>query len=174
MPTSLRKSFVTLLAVMASDDIKSIVPLNLPYAKLSIERNRDGRLTVFDRWRCRRVVLTPEEWVRQNFVAMLVERKGYVSGRIANEISITLNGMVRRCDTVVYDDAMHPIMIVEYKAPDIKITQSVFEQIARYAMVLRASFLVVSNGLEHYCCQMDYANETYRFLRDIPNYNQIV
>lgn len=159
---------------MTQQDTNPIVPLNLPKANLNLERNQDGRLTVFDRWRGRRVVLTPEEWVRQNFVSMLVECKGYISGRIANEISITLNGTARRCDTVIYDDAMRPVMIVEYKAPDIKITQSVFDQIARYAMVLRAPYLTVSNGLTHYCCRIDYDNETYGFLRDIPEYAQIV
>ncbi len=159
---------------MTQQATNPIVPLNLPKANLNLERNQDGRLTVFDRWRGRRVVLTPEEWVRQNFVSMLVECKGYISGRIANEISITLNGTARRCDTVIYDDAMRPVMIVEYKAPDIKITQSVFDQIARYAMVLRAPYLTVSNGLTHYCCRIDYDNETYGFLRDIPEYAQIV
>lgn len=159
---------------MSANNINPIIPLNLPSANLRIEYNADGRLIVFDRWRSRKVVLTPEEWVRQNFVSMLVETKGYISGRIANEVSITLNGTSRRCDTVIYDGSMKPVMIVEYKAPDIKITQSVFEQIARYAMVLRAPYLTVSNGLTHYCCRIDYAHETYSFLQDIPEYNQIV
>ena len=174
MPTTLKKSFVPLFSDMSIQDINPIIPLNLPKAKFSIERGHDGRLTIFDRWRNRRVALTPEEWVRQNFVTMLVEHKGYISGRIANEISITLNGMMRRCDTVIYDDAMRPLMIVEYKAPNIKITQSVFDQIARYAIVLRAPYLTVSNGLTHYCCRIDYDNEKYAFLQDIPDYNQMV
>lgn len=152
----------------------SFAQLNLPPASLDLERQPDGRLTVYDRWRGKHVVLTPEEWVRQHFVSMLVECRGYVSGRIANEISITLNGTTRRCDTVIYDNVMRPLMIVEYKAPEVRITQAVFNQIARYAMVLRAPYLAVSNGINHYCCRMDYAGGTYEFLKEIPDYSSIV
>lgn len=151
-----------------------VVPLNLPAAELDLKRDSVGRLTVYDVWRRRRVVLTPEEWVRQHFAHMLVSCKGVMAGRIANEISIDLNGTSRRCDTVVYDSAMRPLMIVEYKAPDIAVTAKVFDQIARYAMVLRAPYLVVSNGLRHFCCRMDYDKGTYDFLLDIPNYDQMV
>ena len=105
---------------------------------------------------------------------MLVAEKGYLSGRIANEISITLNGTTRRCDTVVYDGAMRPVMIVEYKAPDVQVTQRTFDQIARYAMVLRAPYLTVSNGMRHYCCRMDYEAGRCEFLKDVPDYQSIV
>ena len=168
------KKFCNFVFIMILNDTNPIVQLNLPRTNLCVERNAAGRLMVYDRWRGRRVILTPEEWVRQNFVAMLVEYKGYVSGRIANEITISLNGTSKRCDTVVYDDAMRPLMIIEYKSPEIKITQSVFDQIARYAIVLRAPYLTVSNGLTHYCCRINYENESYSFLSDIPQYNQIV
>jgi len=151
-----------------------IANLNLPPAKLDIRRDSMGRLTVYDRWRRKHVALTPEEWVRQHFVCMLVDEKGYMSGRIANEVSISLNGTSRRCDTVVYDDIKRPLMIVEYKAPDVGISQGVFDQIARYAMVLRAGYLAVSNGMCHYCCRMDYEQMTYEFMRDIPHWDQIV
>lgn len=174
MQTSLAKCFVTLNLIMAKSDSTFFTKLNLPPAELDVERLPDGRLTVYDRWRGRRVALTPEESVRQHFVSMLVRCKGYISGRIANEIAITLNGTARRCDTVVYDGSMQPWMIVEYKAPDVKITQTVFDQIARYAMVLRAPYLAVSNGLCHYCCRMDYDGGTYEFLKEIPDYPSIV
>lgn len=170
MQTSLAKCFVTLNLIMAKSDVSLFAKLNLPPALLDVERLDDGRFTVYDRWRGRRVALTPEEWVRQHFVSMLVDCKGYLSGRIANEISIRLNGTDRRCDTVVYDGAMRPLMIIEYKAPDVKVTQAVFDQIARYAMVLRAPYLAVSNGLCHYCCRMDYDGGTYEFLKEIPDY----
>lgn len=146
-------------------------PLELPPARLEL---REGcgcnRLQVYDRCRDRWTALTPEEWVRQHFVAMLVNVKGYPSGRIANEVSIELNSTSRRCDTVVFDRSKRPSMIVEYKAPSVAISQSVFDQIVRYNMVLRARYLVVSNGLHHYCCEIDYSTASYRFLPDIPAY----
>lgn len=151
-----------------------IAVLNLPPAQLDIRRDGMGRLTVYDRWRRKHVALTPEEWVRQHFVSMLVAEKGYMSGRIANEVSISLNGTSRRCDTVVYDGSKRPLMIVEYKAPDVNITQGTFDQIARYAMVLRAGYLAVSNGMCHYCCRMDYERMAYEFLPDVPLWDQIV
>lgn len=152
----------------------AMVPLNLPVADLRITQNSAGRIMVYDRWRRRDVALTPEEWVRQHFVAMMVSEKGYLSGRIANEMSISLNGMSRRCDTVVFDDNCHPLMIVEYKAPSVAITQDVFDQIAHYAMVLRPRFIAVSNGLSHYCCRIDYNNGSYRFMPEFPDYQSIV
>lgn len=148
--------------------------LNLPAADLKIRRGSANAPEIFDRWRNRWVALTPEEWVRQHFVSMLVECKGYVSGRVANEISISLNDMWRRCDTVVYDARMTPVMIVEYKSPEVKITQAVFDQISRYALVLRPKYLAVSNGLQHFCCRMDYENGKYVYLDGLPDYDSIV
>lgn len=144
-------------------------PLNLPPAPLKIKRGDDyRRAKVFDPQRRRWVALTPEEWVRQHFVAMLITTKGYFAGSIANEVSITLNETARRCDTVVYDRTKSPLMIVEYKAPSVEITQEVFDQIVRYNMALHARYLVVSNGLHHYCCEIDYGAGTYSFLPDVP------
>lgn len=145
--------------------------LNLPCADLKIKADVSGRAVVYDCWRRKWVALTPEEWVRQHFAWMLVQDKGYMPGRMGNEVSIRLNDTDRRCDTVIYDNEMHPYMIVEYKAPDVVLTQRVFDQIVRYNMVLHARYLTVSNGLVHYCCEIDYKNRTYRFLRDIPVYN---
>ena len=92
---------------------------------------------------------------------------------MANEVQLKLNGMSRRCDTVVYDRTLRPRVIVEYKAPSVSITQKVFEQICRYNMVLEVDFLVVSNGLRHYCCQVDAKNGSYAFLEDIPDYDTL-
>lgn len=143
--------------------------LNLPEASLRLRREENsGRVQVFDPLRGKWIVLTPEEWVRQNFVNMLVYVKGYYKGRMANEVCLTLNETARRCDTVIFNEYRQPLMIVEYKAPDIPITQRVFDQIARYNMVLHARFLAVSNGLNHYCCEIDYSTGSYRFLKDIP------
>jgi len=92
---------------------------------------------------------------------------------MANEIGIDLNGTKKRCDSVVFNPDGTPLTIVEYKAPDVKITQQVFEQIARYNIVLKARYLVVSNGLNHYCCVMDYKNDYYQFIPEITDYREM-
>jgi hypothetical protein len=133
----------------------------------------DGKRMIFDILRRKYVALTPEEWVRQHFVHYLLERKGYPSGLLANEVQLLLNGTKKRCDSVLYDRNLHARMIVEYKAPHIEITQAVFDQIMRYNIVLRVEYLVVSNGLKHYCCRMDYAANRYEFLKEIPDYGEL-
>ena len=92
---------------------------------------------------------------------------------MANEVQVQLNGTRKRCDTVLYRRDLSARMIVEYKAPDVQITQAVFDQITRYNMVLKVDYLIVSNGLQHYCCRMDYVSERYLFLSDIPAYNDL-
>lgn len=146
--------------------------LNLPGYEAKI-REKEGKREIFDRLRRCYVTLTPEEWVRQHFVNMLIEYKDYPATLTANEVSITLNGMMRRCDTVVYDKNLRPIAIVEYKAPTVKIDEKVFAQIARYNLVLKVDYLIVSNGLQHFCCKMDYENNSYSFLREIPAYDVV-
>lgn len=147
--------------------------LNLPAYEARITTN-DGKRQIFDPLRKSYVALTPEEWVRQHFVNFLLNVKGFPAALMANEVATTLNGMKKRCDTVVYDKALKPRVIVEYKAPTVKITKEVFAQISRYNLTLKVDYLIVSNGLQHYCCRMDYANSTYRFLQEIPEYNTIL
>ena len=137
-------------------------------------QSADGITRVFDPLRGKFVALTPEEWVRQNFVAYLVSHKGYPASLLANEVSITLNGTSRRCDTVLYDRHLRPLMIVEYKAPHIQLSQRTFNQVARYNIVLRVKYLTVSNGLHHYCCMLDESSGRYRFLKEIPVYEALV
>ena len=146
--------------------------LNLPKTELKII-TKDGKSQVFDILRRKYVALTPEEWVRQQFVHFLIGQKGYPAECIGNEVSITLNGTKKRCDTVVYGGNAQPTMIVEYKSPQIEINQQVFEQVSRYNIKLRVKWLIVSNGLQHYCCQIDYKSGTYQFVEDIPAYNDI-
>lgn len=149
--------------------MKKLPKLNLPDASLRLCRE-DGIVKVFDPIRKIRVAFTPEEYVRQSFTAWLISSLGYPPPLMANEIGLNLNGTKKRCDTVVFNIDGSPLMIVEYKAPEINITQNVFDQIARYNMVLNAGFLTVSNGLAHYCCRLDYRNSSYSFLREIPKY----
>ena len=147
--------------------------LNLPHYQFNIKKNDKGALVIFDHLRQRFITLTPEEWVRQNFVRFLIEEKQFATALMGNEVSLLQNGIKRRCDTLVADIEGNPFVIVEYKAPSIPITQSVFDQIVRYNMVMKAKCLIVSNGLQHYCCKIDYENNSYSFLRDIPNYSEI-
>ena len=150
-----------------------MLSLNLPKYETKI-CERDGKLQIFDPLRKCHVALTPEEWVRQHFVNFLIESRGFPAALMANEVAITVNGMKRRCDTVVYDRQLQPRVIVEYKAPTVKITKEVFAQISRYNLTLKVGYLIVSNGLQHYCCRMDYPNNSYSFMQEIPEYTKIV
>lgn len=152
----------------------SLPALHLPPTHLKVKQCADGVVRVFDRLRRKPVALTPEEWVRQHFVAYLIDSLGFPETLMANEVAITLNGTSRRCDTVVYSrQGLVPQVIVEYKAPSVAITQRVFDQIVRYNMVLQVEWLMVSNGLQHFCCHVDYANRRVRFLESIPAYAEL-
>lgn len=146
--------------------------LNLPLATLRV-KNDGEELKIFDNLRNKYVSLTPEEWVRQNFVWYLTNKKGYPAGLMNNEVSLVQNRIKRRCDTCVADKKGSPLVIIEYKAPTIEVTQKVFDQIVRYNMVLHAQYLIVSNGISHYCCKIDYAHNSYSFLKDIPAYSEL-
>ena len=146
--------------------------LNLPPFEPKISE-QDGKISVWDPVRKLWTAFTPEENVRQAFVSYLVSYKGYPISHIANEQGIELNGMSRRCDSVVYDKTGQPKVIVEYKAPTVSLSQKVFDQIARYNLVLHVDYLIVSNGLRHYCVKMEYPTGKYCFLRDIPAYDEL-
>ena len=146
--------------------------LNLPEYQFKIKSDT-GTEYIFDDLRGKYVALTPGEWVRQNFVKFLTETLGYPKGLIGNEISLTQNGIKRRCDTLITDKYGNPLIIVEYKAPHIEITQKVFDQISRYNYVLHAKYLIVSNGIRHFCGVFDYEKRTFKFLKEIPKYEDL-
>ena len=146
--------------------------LNLPPAELKIKKE-NGKEYVFDRLRKLYVRLTPEEFVRQHFVSFLITYKNYPQSRMANEIGIELGNVKKRCDTVLYDEYLHPLMIIEYKAPSITINQNTFDQITRYNMRLNVPWLIVSNGIQHYCCCVDYKTGKYSFFKEIPKYSEL-
>jgi len=150
-----------------------MLSLNLPVFNVKIATQNQKRV-IFDALRGRYVALTPEEWVRQHFVNFLLKHKGYPQMLMANEVQINLNGTKKRCDTVLYRRDLTAQMVVEYKAPDIEINQTVFDQITRYNMVLKVEYLIVSNGMQHYCCHIDYANNQYSFLKNIPDYKELL
>lgn len=146
--------------------------LALPPVKLKLKRE-EGMIKVFDPLRAKYVALTPEEYVRQHFTAWLVSDFGFPESLMANEVSLDVNGLSRRSDTVIYRRDGRPVVVVEYKAPSVAITQDTFDQIARYNMVWRADYLIVSNGLRHYCCVFDHSRGTYNFIPTIPEWKQI-
>lgn len=147
--------------------------LNLPSVSLKTKASGTHML-VFDFLRRRYVTLTPEEWVRQHFVHFLVERKGYPAALLANEVSLSVGGAARRCDTVLYRrEGGLPRLVVEYKAPHVAITEKVFTQISSYNSVLRADYMIVTNGMSHYCCRMDYRRCSSVFLPDIPDFRAL-
>ncbi|MDO4309459.1 MAG: type I restriction enzyme HsdR N-terminal domain-containing protein [Prevotella sp.] len=146
--------------------------LNLPRYDIRIGEQA-GRRTILDVLRRKYVALTPEEWVRQHFVHFLIGHKGYPPALLANEIELRSGSKRLRCDSVLYDSSLRPRMIIEYKAPTVAIQQKVFDQISVYNMLLHVDYLVVSNGLNHYCCRMDYANHRYVFLHEIPAYQEL-
>lgn len=148
-----------------------MLELNLPPYNPKIKKS--DKLYIWDPIRTKYVALTPEEWVRQHFINYLITEKQYPASLIANEIQISLNTQRRRCDSVVYDNQLTPLVIVEYKSPDVKITQDVFDQIVRYNIVLKVKYLIVSNGIQHYCCSINYDNLSFEYLPDIPVYSSL-
>jgi hypothetical protein len=145
--------------------------LALNFPKYSFRfKNSENKVAVFDVLRKKFVVLTPEEWVRQHVVQFLLKEKNIPQSLLNVEKQLKVHGLVKRYDAIVYnpDGSIH--LIVECKAASVPITQETFDQIARYNLALKATFLMVTNGLEHYFCQMDYEQEKYHFLKDIPDW----
>ena len=149
-----------------------MIELNLPKCRLRLEQ-REGKPYVYDDLRRKFVRLTPEEWVRQHFVRYLIDDLGYPQPLMQNEVALRLGETVKRCDTLLYDKALRPQMILEYKAPHVALTESVLQQIVRYNYVLRVPYLVLSIGLEHLLCRINYEKMTYAFLSEFPPYDRL-
>ena len=149
-----------------------MIQLTLPPYQIRVKETH-GRKQIFDILRRKYVALTPEEWVRQHFIHYLVEHKNYPSSLLANEVSLQIGEKRMRADSVLYDNQLRPRMIIEYKAPNITLTQKVFDQITVYNLLLHVDYLIVSNGMTTYICKMDYEKQTYKFLETIPNYENI-
>ena len=149
-----------------------MIQLTLPPYQIRVKETH-GRKQIFDILRRKYLALTPVEWVRQHFIHYLVEHKNYPSSLLANEVSLQIGEKRMRADSVLYDNQLHPRMIIEYKAPNITLTQKVFDQITVYNLLLHVDYLIVSNGMITYICKMDYEKQTYKFLEAIPNYENI-
>lgn len=147
--------------------------LNLPPFECHVRKNASGQEEIFDSQRKKYVRLTPEEWVRQHFVNYLITVCNFPKGRIGNEVSIKVGLTEKRCDTVVFDEYGKAKVIVEYKASSVAITRKVFDQIARYNLTLQVQYLVVSNGLQTYCCRFDPESSRFEFLPELPQYSAL-
>ncbi len=133
-------------------------------------KNSKNKIAIFDEIRKKFIILTPEEWVRQNVVRYLLEEKKYPKSLINVEKTLKINGLTKRYDVVIFNNDGSINVLIECKSTDIKISQTVFDQIARYNMTLKANYLMVTNGLNHYFCKIDFENEKYSFLESLPNY----
>ena len=133
-------------------------------------KSTENKVSIFDIIRKKFVICQPEEWVRQHCVHYLISNKSYPKSLINVEKELTVNGLKKRYDIVIFNPNGSIFLIIECKAPKIVIKQDTFDQIARYNLTLNAQFLMVTNGLNHYYCQMDFENEHYKFLKDIPDY----
>ncbi len=146
--------------------------LNFPHFDFKI-RNFNNREKIFDPVRRKYVMLTPEEWVRQHLILYLTGIKGYPLSIIGVERQLMLNKLPKRFDLVVYSRNANPLLLVECKAPGIEITEKTFDQAARYNILLKAEYFLITNGLEHYTCRIDYVHKQYIFIQEIPDFGQV-
>lgn len=149
-----------------------LTELNLPTYSFRIQ-SQEGKKQIFDDIRKKFVALTPEEWVRQHFVRFLVGEKEYPASLMAIETGLKMNRNQFRADLLVYDRKGNPLLLVEFKAPSVKITQQTFDQITRYNMTFKVPYLIVSNGMEHFCCVVDLEKQSYQFLKEIPEFEEL-
>jgi hypothetical protein len=148
-----------------------MIKLNLPDFDLKI-KSKENKYFILDIIRKKYVVLTPEEWVRQNFLHFLIDHKKYPVSLIAVEKQLKINNLSKRTDILIFDKNAQPDIIVECKAPSVRISQDTFDQIARYNLNLKAKYLIITNGLQHYFAKMDQKEKKYEFLKDIPEYSK--
>jgi Type I restriction enzyme R protein N terminus (HSDR_N) len=134
-------------------------------------KNSENKVAIFDEIRKKFIILTPEEWVRQHVTQYLLQEKKYPKSYINVEKLIKINDLTKRYDLVVFQPNGDLFLLVECKAPEVKISQQTFDQIARYNLTLKAKYLMVTNGLNHYFCEMDFENEKYVFLEQLPDYS---
>ena len=145
------------------------VALNFPSYPFKIKEEA-GKTFIFDDLRKRFLILTPEEWVRQHLVRFLIDEKKYPKTLIKMEGGLKLNALQKRSDILLFNHAGEKIMLVECKAPNVKITQETFDQVARYNFVHRVQWLLVSNGMQHYCCEINFSDQSCCFWPDIPEF----
>jgi hypothetical protein len=146
-----------------------MLKLNLPDYKYQVKK-AEGKVWIFDIIRKKFVILTSEEWVRQHFLNYLIEEMKYPRSLLRIESGLTYNGLQKRSDILVYNREGNPWMIVECKAPDQKLTQHAIKQVAVYNTTLKTKYVTVTNGLQHYCYEVDWLESKTSFLQAIPHY----
>lgn len=149
-----------------------MIKLNLPPFAPRLERKAD-KVYIWDRLRRKMIRLTPEEWVRQHFVAYLIEHLDYPHELLMNEVAIKVAQTNKRIDTLLYNRQLKPQMLLEYKAPEVALSGRVLDQALRYNYALHVPYLILSNGLEHIAYKIDYQEQTYKTLGAIPHYTQL-
>lgn len=149
------------------------IPLNLPPYPAKLTKENET-IFIFDDLRKKKLVLTPEEWVRQHWVHYLHLQKKYPKSLMKIEGGLKLNDLQKRSDLLIYNNRGEKIVLAEFKAPHIKITQVTFEQIANYNSIHKIPLLLVSNGLEHYYCKIDFQNSSFIFIEELPSYDQLL
>jgi type I site-specific restriction endonuclease len=147
-----------------------MVSLHFPTYSFKI-KSKENKPYIWDEIRKKYLLLTPEEWVRQHTVQYLIQEKKYSPDWMAIEKQFSINNIHKRADIVVFNKKMLPYIIVECKAPNVKITQETFDQIARYNLALDAKYLMLTNGLQHFYCQMNFEKKTYIFLEELPSFS---
>jgi len=145
--------------------------LNFPNFEFKL-RDVNNRHEIFDPVRHKFVTLTPEEWVRQHLISYLIQVKKYPISMIGVEKQLMLNKLPKRFDLVIFGRNANPYLLVECKAPGVEITEKTFDQAARYNMLLQAEYFLITNGLEHYTCRIDYENKQYIFIEEIPDFGR--
>ncbi len=146
--------------------------LNLPYYPFKLKSD-GNRYLILDELRKKYIVLTPEEWVRQHIIQYLINFKNYPKGLISLEKGLRVNDLLKRTDVLVFDSNTEPLLLIECKAPEVKISQDVFDQAARYNSVYKVKYILITNGLEHFCAEIEHSSSSYKFLNDIPSFNLI-
>lgn len=146
--------------------------LNLPYYPFKLKSD-GSKYLIMDELRKKFVVLTPEEWVRQHIVQYLINFKNYPKALISLEKGLRVNDLLKRTDVLVFDSNTEPLLLVECKAPEVKISQDVFDQAARYNSVYKVKYILITNGLDHFCAEIEHSSSSYKFLSDIPSFNLI-
>jgi hypothetical protein len=138
-----------------------------------MSKDNEGKLMILDVYRKKKLIVTPEEWVRQHLLRYLVEEKNYPAALISSEGGIKVNRLARRYDALIYDKSGKPLVLIECKAPSVKLNQAVFDQVIAYNHNLKAKYIIVTNGLKHYCCKHNIANKKFEFLGDIPLFEML-
>jgi len=146
--------------------------LNLPTFEANI-KNINNKLSIFDDFRKKFVTLSPEEWVRQHFAHFLVNKKHFPKGLLAMEYAFKLETRQKRVDILAFSQMGQPLLVVECKAADVPIDQNVFDQIARYNMAFKVEYLIVTNGIQHFACKLDYNTLSYKFIEEVPDFNEL-